>query len=398
MSHSPLPSAELPPPDPVALEQSRRLMERIGAEVDAAGGALPFERFMELALYTPGLGYYSGGARKFGAAGDFVTAPELSPLFGASLARQAVELFERLEPGPELLEIGAGSGELACTMMAELERHGREPARYLILERSAELQSRQRALIRERIPHLASRFEWVTELPFGLHGLVVGNELLDAFAVARFEVTPEGVREWWVAWSDEGPRITLDAARVEVAEAVASIEEALGAPLPVGYRSEVNLTLAPWFRALADTLEQGMALFIDYGYPRREYYLPERGDGTLLCHYRHRVHGDPLFHPGLQDITASVDFTAVAEAAHAAGFRVAGYTSQAQLLIGCGIAEQPPEAGEDEAATRRRIEWARQVKLLTLPGEMGERFQAIALTRGVEGPWRGFAMDQRVRL
>lgn len=389
------PIDQLPPPSIEALAHSERLVAAIRAEIEAAGGAIPFVRFMELALYAPGLGYYTAGARKFGAEGDFVTAPELSPLFGRALARQCAEVLERLGGGA-LLEIGAGSGALAVDLLGELAVLDCLPERYLILERSADLRQRQRETLGARLPELAGRVEWLDTLPAGFHGMVVANELLDAFALHRFQVTEEGVKEWCVGW-DDGFRWGLEHPSPGLAEAVAAIETELGEALPVGYNSEVCLDLTPWFAALAGVLERGMALFIDYGYPRREYYLAERAEGTLICHYRHRVHADPFLLPGLQDITASVEFTAVAEAAHAAGFQVAGYTSQAMLLMGCGLDRMLAEGElEDDVA---RLEQARQAKLLTLPGEMGERFQAIALTKGVDGPWRGFVLaDQRGRL
>ncbi|GAB6039978.1 class I SAM-dependent methyltransferase [Endothiovibrio diazotrophicus] len=383
----------LPLPDTEAAAHSGRVVGRIREEIEGAGGAIPFVRFMELALYAPGLGYYTAGARKFGEAGDFVTAPELSPLFGRALARQCAEVLERLGGG-DLLEIGAGSGALAVDLLGELALLGQVPGRYRILERSADLRRRQQALLGERLPGLVERVEWLDRLPEGFSGVVVANELLDAFAVHRFHIAAEGLREWGVAWADGRFHWCLLDPAPELVSAVAAIEAERGEPLPVGYDSEVCLTLGPWFAALGEALARGMALFVDYGYPRREYYLTERGGGTLLCHFRHRVHGDPFLLPGLQDITASVDFSAVAEAAFAAGLRVAGYTSQALLLLGCGLDELLAVERDDDTP-RVRTELARQAKLLTLPGEMGERFQAIALTRGVEGPWRGFAFGDR---
>ena len=392
----------LPPPDAEAAAHSGRVVAHLRGEIERAGGVIPFARFMESALYAPGLGYYTAGARKFGEAGDFVTAPELSPLFGRALARQCAEALERLGEtggGGDLLEIGAGSGALAVDLLGELAALGHTPERYRILERSADLRDRQRARIAERLPELVDRVEWLDVLPDGFEGVVVANELLDAFAVHRFHVAPEGLREWGVGWGEGGFHWSLLDPSPELLAALKEVEAAIGAPLPEGYSSEICLTLGPWFRALSASMARGLALFVDYGYPRREYYLAERAEGTLICHYRHRVHDDPLFLPGLQDITASVDFTAVADAAYAAGFQVAGYTSQAMLLLSCGLDQLLAEAeGEGDDAVAR-MERARQAKLLTLPGEMGERFQAIALTKGVDGPWRGFAFgDQRGRL
>ena len=398
---SPSPN-DLPTPDADALAHSARLSEQLREAIDGAGGVLPFAQFMELALYAPGLGYYTAGARKFGAEGDFVTAPELSPLFGRAIARQCAEVLERLGhrgDGGELLEIGAGSGALAVDLLGELAALGQPPERYLILERSADLRRRQRERIAERLPELVERVEWLEAMPEGFSGMVVANELLDAFAVHRFQITAEGPREWGVVWEEGFQWRLMEEPTPELMEAVATVEAEIGAPLPEGYNSELCLTLQPWFAALAEAMERGMALLIDYGYPRREYYLGERSEGTLLCHYRHRVHDDPFLYPGLQDLTASVDFTAAADAAFAAGFQVAGYTTQAMLLLNCGLDRLLAEADAENDDTVARMERARQAKLLTLPGEMGERFQALAVTKGLDGPWLGFAFgDQRGRL
>lgn len=391
----PSPPVPLPSPSPEAAAHSARLVARIRADIAAAGGAIPFERYMELVLYAPGLGYYAAGAQKLGAAGDFVTAPELTPLFGRCLARQCVELLERLDGG-ELLEVGAGSGAMAAELLAECAALGAAPRRYRILERSPELRERQRATLAARVPALAGRVEWLERLPAqGWRGVAVANELLDAFAVRRFRLREGRPRELAVAWAEGGFR------EVELAAGDAALEAAWGriaaelpGPLPEGYTSELSPASAPWIAALAAGLEAGALLLIDYGYPRREYYHPQRDGGTLTCHYRHRAHDDPFFLPGLQDITASVEFTAVAEAALAAGLEVAGYTSQAQFLIGCGLAELL--AASDPATGAHHLERMRQAKLLTLPGEMGERFKAMALTRGIDGPLRGFTYgDQR---
>ena len=391
------PHDRLPAPDPAAAAHSARLLEQIRVEITAAGGAISFARFMDLALYAPGLGYYRAGARKFGPDGDFVTAPELSPLFSRCLARQCRPILEALGGGT-LLELGAGTGVMAADLLRELRALDALPERYAILELSGELRQRQHQTLAERTPELLDRVVWLDTLPDpGLRGVVLGNEVLDALPVERFRVTEAGPRRLAVSWNetrldwmegDEDPEVTA---------AVAGIEQALGWPLPSGYVSEYVPHLEAWLRTIAGTLAAGALLFVDYGYPRRDYYHPERAAGTLLCHYRHRVHDDPLILPGLQDITASVDFTAVADAALAAGLEVAGYTAQNYFLFGCGLMELLAEA--DPADTLRYLEQTRQVKLLTLPGEMGERFQAIALTRDLDLPLRGFTMrDERGRL
>jgi SAM-dependent MidA family methyltransferase len=348
---------------------------------------------MELALYAPGLGYYVAGAPKLGAGGDFVTAPEISPLFGRCLAAQCAQVLDRLGGG-ELLELGAGSGVLAAQILEELDRLGVLPERYLILEPSPDLQSRQRELLGSRVPRLATRCAWIGDLPGpGFRGVVIANEVLDAMPVHRFRVRPDGgIDELFVGERDG----RFDELRGPVrspglAEAIAAIQR-LGYARSAGYTSEVNLRLSPWLSALGERVRAGLVLLIDYGYPRGGYYQADRAMGTLVCHLRHRAHGDPYQHIGLQDITAHVDFTAVADAASAAGFRVAGFSTQAHFLIGCGIDHMIAEAASD-------IDLVVGAKQLLLPSAMGEQFKALALTKETEGPLLGFAIrDLRDRL
>ena len=387
----------LPTPDPVAAAHSARLLEQIRAAMANEGGAISFARFMELALYAPGLGYYRAGARKFGPGGDFVTAPELSPLFARCLARQCQEILRALGGG-EILELGAGSGVMAVDLLRELRALNTLPDRYAILELSGELRERQRQTLTDRAPELLERLVWLDHLPEpGWRGVVLGNEVLDALPVERFRMTAQGPRRLMVTGIEEDLAWVEGAEDPAVTAAVAQIEADAGWRLPEGYCSEYVPHLADWLRAIAKPLAAGALLFVDYGYPRRAYYHPERVMGTLLCHYRHRVHDHPLILPGLQDITASVDFTAVADAALAAGLEVAGYASQNHFLFGCGLMELLAEV--DVAETVRHLEQVGQVKRLTLPSEMGDRFQALALTRNLDIPLRGFAFgDQRGRL
>jgi SAM-dependent MidA family methyltransferase len=389
-------SPRLPEPTLVARAHSVRLAALIGDEIAAAGGLLPFDRFMELALYAPGLGYYSAGAARVGAAGDFVTAPELTPLFARCIAAQAEELLARLDGG-EILELGAGRGTLAADLLLELERRGALPERYRILEVSGALRAEQRTQLASRAGHLLERVAWLERLPEpGVRGLVLANEVADALPVSRFRISVDGCEEECVtSWpAGHGFASGWRPAQGPLSAAVDALQAEVGI-LPPGYRSELCLRAGLWLAALAGSLAAGALLLIDYGYPRREYYHPQRGDGTLLCHYRHHAHPDPLRLVGLQDITAHVDFTALAEAGHAAGLAVAGYTSQAHFLLGCGIDALLDDAGDAVA----RLAQARAVKTLVLPGEMGERFQALLLTRGIDGPFRGFAgRDLRGRL
>lgn len=383
------PGLDLPPPSPEALAVSEALVRRISDAIAAAGGAIPFRRYMTMALYEPGLGYYSAGATKFGAAGDFITAPEISALFGACLARQVAQILGSLGGG-DVLEFGAGSGRLARDLLLELERLGAPPATYLILEVSADLRERQRRLLAGLPAALAGRVRWLDALPDDFAGVAIANEVLDAMPVTLLR--KGGTHDWselhvglaaggfcWKAMP-----LGADSA---LAACIDAIEREHGA-LPAGYTTEVCADLRPWFEALAAAMARGAALIIDYGYSRREYYHPDRATGTLLCHYRQRAHADPLIYVGLQDITASVDFTAAAEAAQDAGFAVAGYATQAQFLLSLGLLDL---VGEIAAADRRReIEVAQQVRRLTLPAEMGERFKVLALLRGVETNLQGF--------
>ncbi|QGU32666.1 class I SAM-dependent methyltransferase [Thermochromatium tepidum] len=377
-----------------ATEISRRLEDQIRAEIRARNGVLPFDRFMELALYAPGLGYYVAGAAKFGPGGDFVTAPECSPLFGCCLAVQCAEVLERLGGG-EILEFGAGSGALAVQILMELESLGRLPECYRILEPSPDLQDRQVSSIQAAAPHLLARCDWLTALPERFTGVVIANEVLDAMPVHRFRLGMDGeILEIGVSEGD-GRLVEVAVPPISpgLVEAVSSLHAAGLADAP-GYTSEINLRLAPWLATLSIALERGLALLIDYGYPRAEYYQPERCMGTLRCHHRHRAHSNPYVHLGLQDITAHVDFTAAAEAGIAAGFDPAGFTTQAHFLIGCGI-DRLMQTSAPEAA----LDLALGAKQLLLPTAMGERFKVLGLAKGVDGPWSGFIVrDLSARL
>ena len=381
---------DLPELTPEEAAHSAALTERIHAVIVAAGGWIGFDRFMQLALYEPGLGYYSAGARKFGAAGDFITAPEVAPVFSRCLALQCVEVLRKLGPESRLLELGAGSGAMAAELLAELERHGALPAEYWILDLSADLRARQRATLEQVVPHLLPRVQWLDVLPDEpFVGMILANEVLDALTIERFAMRGGEVNALGV--SSEFGRLQLAEVRAasRLIAAVRRIEADTGSALPDGYESEVCTGLAAWFESIAYSLERGVLLFIDYGLPRREYYSAERTRGTLLCHFRHRFHDDALIRVGLQDITAWVDFTAVAEAAQGAGCEVAGYTTQAHFLIGCGLGDFV--ANVEGLELVQRLNLSRQAMVLTLPGEMGERFKVIALSKDYASPLRGFA-------
>jgi SAM-dependent MidA family methyltransferase len=378
--------APLPPPTDAARRHAETLASHIRREI-AAQGWISFARFMELALYAPGLGYYSAGAAKLGAAGDFVTAPEISPLFGQCLARFAAEILGK--SGGDLLELGAGSGRLAVELWRELERLGQTPRRYCILEVSADLARRQRAFFAAACPALAARAEWLTAPPESFTGLILANEVLDALPVHRVAWRADGIFEQGVAlengafvWRERPAQGALRAAAERLA------------PAP-GYASEIALAAPALVTTLAASLAKGALLFVDYGFGRREFYHPERRQGTLMCHYRHHAHGDPFFLPGLQDITAHVDFSAIAEAGVAAGLDLLGYTSQAAFLIGCGLTERLREAHDGDATAY--LARANEAQRLTSPAEMGELFKVIALGRGIAPPRMGFARNDRRR-
>ena len=386
--------SSLPQPSADALAQSARLLETIEAELAAAGGWIPFARYMELALYAPGLGYYSGGARKFGPGGDFITAPELTPLFGQALAAQVEQVMRA--SAPALIEVGAGTGLLAADLLLELERRDCLPESYGILELSGELRERQFDTLAAKAPHLAARVQWLDALPERFAGAVVANEVLDVMPVHLVVSRAEGLFERGVAIAaDAAGARRLCWADVPAAGAVAEAALALALPVPQSgeYVTELNLAGKAWVAAWAERLQAGALLLIDYGYPRAEYYLPSRSGGTLLCYYRHHAHGDPFLWPGLNDITAFVDFTAVAEAGFEAGLDVQGYTKQAQFLFNCGVLECLERRGARESADYIRA--ARAVQRLTAPQEMGELFKVIALSRALDGPLLGFARGDR---
>jgi SAM-dependent MidA family methyltransferase len=382
---------------PAAQTHSERLCVLIRNDIAANGGQITFARYMDLALYAPGLGYYSAGSHKLGEAGDFVTAPELSPLFSRCVARQCEQVLAHLGGG-DILEVGAGSGVMAADVLAELEALDCLPGCYFILEVSADLRQRQQQMVAARVPHLAGRVYWLDALPVaGFQGVVLANELLDAMPVHVFGVAEKASYERYVAcgdgrfiWSD-GP---LSDARL--AERIVTLAEARGEFAP-GYISEINLAAEAWLRSIAALLTRGMVLLIDYGFPRHEYYHAQRNAGTLMCHYRHRAHPDPLILPGLQDITAHVDFTALAEVASKVGLTVAGFTTQAYFLLSSGLNEMTGMSDPNDV--RQHVLLMQQVKKLTLPSEMGELFKVMALTRDVDVPLLGFTFqDQRRRL
>ncbi len=387
----------LPAPAPDELQHSEKTATLIIREIESAAGWISFSRYMELALYAPGLGYYSAGMHKFGAAGDFVTAPEISALFGRTLARQAAQVLP-LAAG-NVLEIGAGSGRLAFDLLTELDRLGSLPERYLILEVSADLRERQRQLLQPFAP----RVTWLDALPATFSGLILGNEVLDAMPVHLVAWREDGIYERGVSCEDGAFRWSeRKLTEGELFNAAAKLAPTLTLPRIVGEGkesgvvSEISLAARGFIATLADMLEQGVILMLDYGFGESEYYHPQRHAGTLMCHTRHHAHDDPFYLPGLQDITAHVDFTAIATTGIAHGLNFLGYTSQAHFLLNCGITDLLAETPAEQASAYLPL--SSQAQKLLNPAEMGELFKVIALGKGIDAPLIGLARGDKSRM
>jgi SAM-dependent MidA family methyltransferase len=373
---------DLPTPSELALEHSARLCRTIAAQIEATaadGGWISFAAYMQQVLYAPGLGYYSAGSSKFGEAGDFVTAPEISSMFSRCLAGQIAEVLQSLAGG-SVLELGAGTGVMAADMLLELEQLGWLPERYMILEPSADLRQRQAATIANKAAHLQHLVSWLDAAPAEpFSGVVVGNEVVDAIPVERFRIVAGAVQALGVTGNAAefaySPCAAGEALRAAVTEALPDKI----ADYPDGYESELCLLLPAWIASISDWLDNGTVLLLDYGYPGHEYYLPARTTGTLRCYYRHRAHDNPFLWPGLQDLTAWVDFSYLARAAIAAGFAVTGFTTQANFLLAAGIDERVAAQATDLQA---QIEMAAGLRQLLLPGEMGEAVKVLALSKG----------------
>jgi len=381
---------QLPVPDGHALQYSQQLIQRICTEIARQGGQISFRDFMQLALYAPGLGYYVAGSRKLGAEGDFVTAPEIAPLFSHCLAQAIVPALQELDEA-NILEVGAGRGVMAAEILRHLQAIEQLPEHYYILELSGELRERQAQTLAQHVPECISRVVWLASLPDELSAVVLGNEVVDAMPVNIVSKLEGGWQEQYVAWRDG--RFIWQAGEItdpRLVERMQAIEEKLGISFDTGYTSEINLLAEDWLNALGNSLKQGLVLLIDYGFPCHEFYHPQRNSGTLMCHYRHHAHADPFLYPGLQDITAHVDFSAMAEAAYQTGFSIVGYTNQANFLIGSGLTEfcqtDPAEGMQPQMLL------ANQIKKLTLPHEMGELFKVIGFSRQLEVSLPGFML------
>lgn len=410
-SHSDLSRGKLnlPPPSLDAIEHSQKVLATILSQIRHHNGLISFAEYMQLALYAPGLGYYQVGNQKFGREGDFITAPELSPLFSGCIAGEIASVLQHLKGG-DILEFGAGSGILAAEILLSLKGLNQLPHRYCILELSPELKERQLNTIKSRAPDLLSLVQWLDKLPeHPFRGFILANEVCDAMPVHRFIQNENDLFELCVS-ENQGKLIWQS---IPISNEYNSAHNRYSFLTPTDlkgfqdlqlkldknkiYGSEINLNLNPWIQALSQPLEQGVCLVIDYGFPRSEYYHPDRSMGTLMCHYQHHAHGDPFFYPGLQDITAHVDFTAIAEAAESANLDVLGFTNQASFLISCGLLELVSQTQSDSPNGAFKHHHA--IQTLTSPAEMGELFKVIALGKNYEGPLKGFLLnDKRHRL
>jgi SAM-dependent MidA family methyltransferase len=373
---------ELPAPSADALAHSAKVVAHVATSIIEAGGWISFADYMGAALYAPGLGYYVSGTRKFGADGDFVTAPEMSPLFGGAVAAQVAEVLARV-PG-DVIELGPGTGRLAADMLGALSARGVLPARYRLLEVSPELRARQREHLQRNVPALMSRVEWIDVLPEQWRGALIANEVLDA-------VPPHVVVRDSGVWLERG--VALDGDRLVVADRPLGDGSLLAAararfPAQGDYASEINPAAGALVNSLARRCEAGAMILLDYGFPGTEYYHPQRDAGTVMAHYRHRALADALFQPGLADLTAHVEFTAIAQSAVAAGMTLAGFTSQARFLINCGVLDLLATVGDPSTSTYLRE--AAAVQKLLSPAEMGELFKVLALTRGIDDVLLGF--------
>ena len=382
--------SKLPQPTQEALQHSQRLQSYIVNKIHQSGGWIPFAHFMELALYAPGLGYYSASSTKFGYKGDFVTAPEISVLFGKTIARQAMQLFRQIDLA-SILEFGAGSGKLALDLLTELEQLDQSPPQYLILEMSGELQQRQRELFVTHAPHLLDRITWLNELPEQFSGLIIANEVLDAMPTHLIVWKKDDLFERGVGL-DQQNFIWID--KPLISDELKTIANQLSTlidrnePNFVSYLSEISLANRYFIRSLSKMLQSGLILLIDYGFGQREYYHPQRSMGTVMCHYRHYAHDDPFYLPGLQDITSHVDFSAITQVASCNNLQLLGYTNQAHFLINCGITELLSKVSVTDTAAYLPL--SNQLQRLVSPAEMGELFKVIALGKHFDGTPIGF--------
>ena len=396
----------LPEPDIFAHELSKKLCAKIHAAIEENSGAIGFDQYMDLALYEPNLGYYTAGLEKFGEQGDFVTAPEISSLFARCLAVQCAEILAQMHTDACICELGAGSGSMAVDLLQELLHKDSLPKIYYIIEPCAELRQRQQQKIGQKIPTLKQRIVWLQSIPKQqFEGIIVANEVVDAMPVKRIII--DSVMAEYSVTSNTGTsnkktgaapfKWQQKDASPKLQTTVQAMLDTLDQPLPKPYIADINFYIQPWLHTLNDMLHKGVILISDYGYARKDFFHPQRGLGSLICHYRHQVHDDPFLYPGLQDITASVDFTTIAETATSMGMQVTGFTTQAHFLIACGLEQFMLE--QQQKSTAERLQMVHQANRLTMPGEMGEKFKLIALSKAIDIPLQSFSFfDHRMRL
>lgn len=392
----------LPEPDEDAKQRSLMLMQCIRSACDSTNGWIRFSDFMNIALYEPGLGYYSGGLQKFGQKGDFITSPEVSMMFGQCLANQISEILDNFRRASDdivhVIEFGAGSGILAVDILLQLEDMGNLPDKYLILELSAELKQRQIETLKSKVPHLFELVRWLDHLPKDINNaVIVANEVLDAMPVECFRVSDDSIETLTVGLKNDELVSHYVPASGVVMDKISTIEQRSEIKISNNYRSEYNPAISGWLAGIQSEIENIVILLIDYGYNEQEYYHPDRVSGTLMCYYQHRAHDNFLWWPGLQDITAFVNFTDVAYSADDLGMDVSGYTTQAAFLLANGLSELHQSHVTDDV--KQQVKLSQQIKTLTLPSEMGDRFKVMALTKNYDEPLRGFSMlDLRNRL
>ncbi len=394
-------SKPLPAPSSDAIAHSQRLVQQIREEIEQEGGTISFRRYMEMALYEPGLGYYVAGKRQLGATGDFVTAPEISSLFSRCLANQCAQIMQSLQPAADILEFGAGSGVMACDLLLHLEQLDCLPEHYFILDISPQLKARQRLNLEKHAPHLLPRVQWLTHLPQPpFNGIILANEVLDAMPVERFTFSYDSTQNHYqhrVGWENKQLQLVLAPATTHQQRYIQTLGWDYSEAPHADYHSEYNPNLPAWIAQLGQVLQQGVILLIDYGYTRKEYYHSQRADGTLICHYQHLVHNDFFWHPGLQDITANVDFTHVAQAASKKNLTISGFTTQAAFLIASGLEALFMDALSKSPEQQHAL--AQQIRTLTLPAEMGEHFKVMALSKSMNEDLIGFSVaDYRSQL
>ena len=371
--------ASLPKPDQLSAEHSKKVAHHIRSKIRKAGGQISFAKFMHEALYSKGLGYYNAGLIKFGRDGDFITAPEVSTIFGRVLAKQCIEVLDQIENGG-ILEFGAGSGKLAVDILSVLDEKNSLPRTYNIFEISPDLVERQKNKLKNDVPHMLDRVNWLSEIPSNFEGVVIANEVLDALPVERFIKRKSGIYQLFVSLKGDTFVWAEEKASDKLLKEVTFIEDEIGKSFPIGYQSEINFAARSWVDYLGTFIKYGVVFLFDYGVSRREYYAIDRNDGWIRCHYRHYAHNNPLILPGIQDLTSWIDFSAIAHSAYEAGLNIMGYQNQSQFFLGGGLENEILRIANfpiDE-----KIKLLNEIKILTLPNEMGENFKFMALGQG----------------